>query len=73
MATIRPAAPTYSEEVAPLTESESAVIFERAVRRYLNMSSVEFLSHLDSGYFQGHPELERRLNSVLFYLPLVKR
>jgi hypothetical protein len=72
MATLQPP-PQSSEEVAPLTANESAIVFERVTRRYLNMSTAEFLSRLDSGYFQGHPELERRLDSVLFYLPLIKR
>ena len=57
----------------PLTTDESAVIFERIVRRYLKMSAKEFFERLDSGFFQIHPELEHRLDSVLFYLPLIKR
>jgi hypothetical protein len=73
MATIHPALPARSEEVSSLTVDESAMIFERTVQRYLKMSTSEFLSRLDSGYFQKHPELERRLDSVLFYLPLIKR
>jgi hypothetical protein len=56
-----------------LTPDEAAIVFERAVRRYLKMSTTEFLSRLESGYFRERPELERRLDSVLFYLPLIKR
>jgi hypothetical protein len=73
MATLQPAPPARSEEVAPLTANESAIIFERVVRRYLKMSTAEFLSRIDSGYFQEHPELQQHLDSALFYLPLIKR
>jgi hypothetical protein len=73
MAILQSALPTCSEEVAPLTADESAIIFERVVRRYLKMSTAEFLSRIDSGYFQEHPELQQRLDSALFYLPLIKR
>lgn len=73
MATFQTTPPTGCEEVAPLTEAEAAVIFDRAARRYLKMSKDEFLSRMASGYFQEHPELERRLDSVLFYLPLIRR
>jgi hypothetical protein len=73
MATFQPTLPARSEEVSSLTVDESAIIFERVVQRYLKMSTAEFLSRIDSGYFQKHPELEDRLNSVLFYLPLIKR
>ena len=72
MATLQPALP-ITGEVEPLTVDESTAMFERVVRRYLKMSAQEFFKRLDSGFFQGHPELEHRLDSVLFYLPLINR
>ena len=72
MATLQSAPPT-SPEMPALSATESAAIFEGVVRRYLKMSTAEFLSRIDYGYFQDHPELAQRLDSVLFYLPLIKR
>ena len=72
MATLQSVLPILGE-VEPLTVDESAAIFEGVVRRYLKMSSGEFFKRLDSGFFREHPELEHRLDSVLFYLPLIKR
>jgi hypothetical protein len=73
VSTLQPTVPRSSEDVPALTPDEAAIVFERAVRRYLKMSTTEFLSRLESGYFRERPELERRLDSVLFYLPLIKR
>ena len=56
-----------------LTKEEAEQLFEKMARRYLKMSKAEFLKHLDSGFFLKHPELEHRLDSVLFYLPLIQR
>jgi hypothetical protein len=60
-------------EVPALSREEASRVFESVVRRYLKMSTTDFLGRLDSGYFHGHPEMERRLDSVLFYLPLIRR
>lgn len=46
-------------------------MFERMTRRYLKMSAADFLERLESGYFE-HPELNRRVSNVLFYLPLIQ-
>lgn len=48
-------------------------MFERMTRRYLKMSAADFLARLKSGYFEEHPELNRRVSTVLFYLPLIQR
>lgn len=47
-------------------------MFERMTRRYLKMSAADFLERLESGYFEEHPELNRRVSNVLFYLPLIQ-
>ena len=75
MATLLPAVPdtTVVANTEALTNDEAARIFERMVQRYLKMSTCEFLKRLDSGYFRQHPDLDRRLDSVLFYLPLIRR
>ncbi len=73
MATLQPTPPVVSSEVEPLTTEEAASVFDGVVRRYLKMSTDEFITKLNAGFFQTHPELERRLDSVLFYLPLIRR
>jgi len=73
MATLQHALPNCSQEVAPFTADESADVFEHVVQRYLKMSTSDFLSRMESGYFAEHPELELRLDAVLFYLPLIRR
>ncbi len=55
------------------TKEQAAQVFEKMVQRYLKMSTPQFLKCLDAGYFSQHPELERRLDSVLFYLPLIRQ
>jgi hypothetical protein len=56
-----------------LTKEQAEQLFDKMAQRYLKMSTTEFLARLDSGFFNEHPELERRLDSVLFYLPLIRR
>ena len=60
------------EGPSALTKDEAAKLFDQVSRRYLQMSADEFLGRLDSGYFSKHPKLARRLDSVLFYLPLIR-
>ncbi len=67
------ATPQKSSDLRPLTKEEATSVFEKRVRRYLKMSPDEFCNKLDSGYFNKHPRLARRLDSVLFYMPLVRR
>jgi hypothetical protein len=62
-----------TEGAAALTTEEAVKLFEQAAQRYLHMSTDLFLDRLGSGYFNKHPELARRLDSVLFYLPLIRR
>jgi hypothetical protein len=46
-------------------------IFERASRRYLNMSTEEFLAKWNSGFFKQHPELAHKAADVALLLPLL--
>jgi hypothetical protein len=46
-------------------------IFERASRRYLNMSMEEFLEKWNSGFFEQHPELAHKAADVALLLPLL--
>jgi hypothetical protein len=62
-----------TEGAPAFTKEEASKLFEQASQRYLKMSASEFLDRLDSGYFSKHPNLARRVDSVLFYLPLIRR
>ena len=73
MATQSAIVPSAAVEVQALTKDEAASAFEGVVRRYLKMSTAQFLERLDSGFFRQHPELDRRVDSVAFYLPLIRR
>jgi len=46
-------------------------IFERASRRYLKMSTAEFLEKWNSGFFKQHPELAHKAADVALLLPLL--
>jgi hypothetical protein len=46
-------------------------IFERTLRRYLNMSTEEFLAKWNSGFFKQHPELAHKAADVALLLPLL--
>jgi hypothetical protein len=55
-------------------QSEAQVdcaIFERASRRYLQMSANEFLEKWNSGFFKEHPELAHKAANVALLLPLL--
>lgn len=67
-----PAAESLPIGVEPFSQDEATSMFERMTRRYLKMSAADFLERLESGYFEEHPELNRRVSNVLFYLPLIQ-
>lgn len=46
-------------------------IFERASRRYLQMSTDEFVEKWNSGFFNEHPELAHKAAHVALLLPLL--
>jgi hypothetical protein len=75
MATLQPliCEPAEIKDTGALTREQAERVFEKMVQRYLKMSTSRFLENLDSGYFNKRPELQHRLDSVLFYLPLLKR
>lgn len=50
---------------------EDRAIFERAARRYLQMSTEEFVEKWNSGFFEQHPELAHKAADVALLLPLV--
>jgi hypothetical protein len=50
---------------------EDRAIFERATRRYLQMSSEEFVAKWNSGFFNQHPQLAHKAADVALLLPLV--
>jgi hypothetical protein len=51
--------------------SEDRAIFERASRRYLQMSAEEFVEKWNSGFFKKHPELAYKAADVALLLPLL--
>jgi hypothetical protein len=61
-------APAHQDQ--SMTDSGPA-IFERASRRYLQMSTEEFLEKWDSGFFKKHPELAHKAADVALLLPLL--
>jgi len=46
-------------------------IFERATRRYLQMSAEEFVEKWNCGFFEQHPELAHKAADVALLLPLL--
>jgi hypothetical protein len=46
-------------------------IFERASKRYLQMSAEEFLEKWNNGFFKQHPELAHKAADVALLLPLL--
>jgi hypothetical protein len=46
-------------------------IFERASKRYLQMSTEEFLEKWNNGFFKQHPELAHKAADVALLLPLL--
>jgi hypothetical protein len=59
--------PTSAEPKA----SEDRLIFERASRRYLGMSTEEFVEKWKSGFFADRPDLAYRAAKVALLLPLL--
>lgn len=60
--------------LAPTNEDRSVAdhaIFERASRRYLQMSAEEFLEKWNGGFFKQHPELAHKAADVALLLPLL--
>jgi hypothetical protein len=57
--------PGTSEAIA------NRAIFERASRRYLQMSAEEFVEKWNSGFFKQHPELAYKAADVALLLPLL--
>jgi hypothetical protein len=51
--------------------SEDRLIFERASRRYLGMSTEEFVEKWKSGFFTDRPDLAYRAAKVALLLPLL--
>jgi hypothetical protein len=57
---------------APQSEAQvDHAIFERASRRYLQMSTDEFVEKWNSGFFKEHPELAHKAADVALLLPLL--
>jgi len=57
---------------APQSEAQvDRAIFERASRRYLQMSTDEFVEKWNSGFFKEHPELAHKAADVALLLPLL--
>jgi hypothetical protein len=52
-------------------EAVDRAIFERASRRYLQMSTDEFVDKWNSGFFKQHPELAYKAADVALLLPLL--
>lgn len=46
-------------------------IFERASRRYFQMSAEEFVEKWNNGFFKEHPELAYKAADVALLLPLL--
>jgi hypothetical protein len=46
-------------------------IFERASRRYLQMSTEEFVENWNNGFFEQRPELAHKAADVALLLPLL--
>jgi hypothetical protein len=51
--------------------SEDRLIFERASRRYLGMSTEEFVEKCKSGFFADRPDFAYRAAKVALLLPLL--
>ena len=58
-------------QAPPSEASVDRAIFERASRRYLQMSANEFLEKWNSGFFKEHPELAHKAADVALLLPLL--
>ncbi len=54
------------------TAEESREVFDRAARRYLNMSAEEFIATYDAGEFDADP-CRPEVAQVAMLLPLVGR
>jgi hypothetical protein len=64
--------PLLAPSQAPLSDdSVDRAIFERASRRYLQMSTDEFLDKWNSGFFKEHPELAHKAADIALLLPLL--
>jgi hypothetical protein len=59
------------EAVALVEADEDRAMFERACKRYLQMTAEEFLGKWNSGYFDMHPEKAHQAADVALLLPLV--
>lgn len=58
-------------EMAHIEQDEGRAIFERATRRYLGISTEEFLDRWKSGKFSSDPELAHKASRVALLLPLL--
>lgn len=54
-----------------LQVDDGRAIFERACRRYLKMSTEEFLGKWNGHFFESHPELAHKAADVALLLPLL--
>ena len=63
----------YSHTQRPAEEIADRAIFERASRRYFQMSAEEFVEKWRSGYFKQHPELAHKAADVALMLPLLTK
>jgi hypothetical protein len=64
-------ATTQTYHFEPFTDEEAKALFEKAARRYMDMSSEEFLQKWDSGLFTT-PLEKARARRVVAYLPLIR-
>ncbi|HTB20671.1 MAG TPA: hypothetical protein VK708_21255 [Bryobacteraceae bacterium] len=62
-----PAVPREQNVSEPLDRA----VLERATRRYLQMSSEEFVEKWNSGFFKQHPELAHKADDIALLLPLL--
>ncbi len=50
---------------------DGRAMFERACKRYLKMSTEEFLEKWNGNFFEKHPELAHKAADVALLLPLL--
>jgi hypothetical protein len=62
-----PAVPRKQNVSEPLDRA----VLERATRRYLQMSTEEFVEKWNSGFFKQHPELAHKADDIALLLPLL--